>query len=263
MHKVVLLGYFADTSIFSGKIIKGANRGEKNYACRYAEMYYLAYLYVKAFFPSDYHVVFTDCGSDLPIDWMVEKFEEPVDFIKENDFKLDFSKKIHIRKFSNKLDHLNGFPRVVRDWQMICFENNIDFFLLSSDALFAYDVSKDLENKDFVCSNFRKDCFFQDTIDQDVLFLSKKLLKGRYFGCENVKDFIEKTKDWAPYSKYLTCAEGGLTRFYKTHCSVDRIGKISRKDLFIHDCGVDEFKKFVAKNPISHPFLQSYIDNLK
>ena len=115
MERAVLLGYFADTSIFSGKIIKGENRGFKNYACRYAEMYYLSYLYVREFLPPDYHIIFTDCGSELPIDWMVEKFEEPVEFLKENDFKLDFSKKIHIKKFLNKLDHLNGFPRVFRE----------------------------------------------------------------------------------------------------------------------------------------------------
>lgn len=263
MNKVVLLSYFADTSIFSGKIIKGANRGEKNYACRYAEMYYLAYLYVREFLPSDYHIIFTDCGSELPIDWMLEKFEEPVEFLKENDFKLDFSKKIHIRKFSDKLDHLNGFPRVFRDWQMICFENNVDFFLLSSDGLFAYDVSKDLDNKDFVCSNFRKDHFRNDTIDQDMIFLSKELLNREYFGFKNVKEFIEKSEHWAPYDKYFHCAEGGLTQLYKTKCSPDKIAAMSNRNLFIHDCKVDEFKEFVSKNPIKHPFLQSYINHLK
>ena len=263
MNKVVLLGYFADTSIFSGKIAKSANRGEKNYACRYAEMYYLSYLYVREFLPSDYHVLFTDCGSDLPIDWMLEKFEEPIDFLNDQDFKLDFSKKIHIRKFSNKLDHLHGFPRVFRDWQRICFENNIDFFLLSSDALFAYDISNDLENKEFVCSNFRKDHRGEDTIDQDMLFLSKEILNKEYFGYKNVKEFLNASENWPAYDKYFHCAEGGLTNLYKKYCSPEKVASISRKDLFIHDCKVDEFKKFVAKYPIKHSFLQSYIDNLK
>jgi len=264
MNKVVLLGYFADTSIFSGKIIKGANRGEANYACRYAEMYYLSYLYVRQFLPPDYHVLFTDCGSDLPIDWMIEKFEEPINFLEEDSLKLDFSKKIHIKKFSNKLDHLNGFPRVFRDWQNICFENNIDFFLLSSDALFAYDVSKDLENKDFVCTNFRKSHDKMTyTIDQDMLFLSKELLNRKYFGFKNVKEFLEETENLPPYDKYFYCAEGGLTNLYRTHCSPNKVGSMTNKNLFIHDCKVDEFKKFVAENPIDHPFLQSYVNNLK
>lgn len=263
MERAVLLGYFADTSIFSGKIIKGENRGLKNYACRYAEMYYLSYLYVREFLPPDYHIIFTDCGSELPIDWMVEKFEEPVEFLKENDFKLDFSKKIHIKKFLNKLDHLNGFPRVFRDWQLICFENNIDFFLLSSDGLFAYDVSKDLENKDFVCANFRKDHTGSYVIDQDMLFMSKELLNRQYYGFKNVKEFIEKSQDWTPYNKYLHCAEGGLTQLYRSSLIRRKAGIMSQKNLFIHDCKVNELKNFVLKNPIKHPFLKSYIDNLK
>ena len=146
---------------------------------------------------------------------------------------------------------------------MICFENDIDFFLLSSDALFAYDISKDVENKQFVCSNFRKDHLGADIIDQDMIFLSKEILNKEYFGFKNVKEFLEKSESWEAYDRYLHCAEGGLTKLYKTQCSPDKVASMTRKDLFIHDCKVSEFKNFVEKYPIKHPFLKSYNDNLK
>ena len=250
--KFIFSHYFGDTSIFSGNIPNMYN-GRGHYACKFVEIFYLWYLYVRKFLPQDYHIFWTDAASPIGIDWMLELIDEPIQILEESEMDLDFSKKIHVRKQKGLVSHQQGWIRVTKDWWRICIHNNIDFFTVEGDGLIAYDVTKDFEGKDCL---MRQDDPYQGT----VYYIKNNLFHKNIHQFNNMSDFLNHLDNSTQGENHLATSEGGMREVMKLG---ENFGSMSDSSKCLQDCSVQDFKQFVQNNPIDHFFLNKYITNLK
>ena len=256
MSKFIFGHYYGGTSITSDSKPNLYN-GRGEYACKYVEIFYLWYLYVRNYLPSDYHIFITDACSPIKIDWMLEKIDEPIQILEEGDMNLDFSKKLHIRKFNPiQLNHQQGWIKVTKDWWKICIHNNIDFFTVESDGLVAYDISKDIENKDFI---FRSDNPYKGT----VYYIKNELVHKPIGGMQNMTDYLNHLDTASQRENHLGTSEGGMIAIGQ---NAIKPGHITNKQLIIQDCSVERLKSFLISNPIKndkHKMVETYLNNLK
>jgi len=252
MNRIIFGHYFGDTSIFSNKTAKNGGRGY--HACKYVEIFYLWYLYIREFLLKDYHIFISDVASPISINWMLEKIKEPTQILLEKEMKLDFSKKIHIKKFKNLVTHQQGWIRIIKDWWRICIENNIDFFTVESDGLVAYDISKDLENIDFL---MREDNPYKGSI----YFIKNILFHKKIYIFKNTYDLLLYLDTASQLENHLKTSEGGI-EYIKDNIA-ENAGRITRTDLCLQDCSVDKLKRFIIENPINNNYIKQYLDNLK
>lgn len=251
-NKFIFSHYFGDTSIFSGNIPNMYN-GRGHYACKFIEIFYLWYLYVREFLPKDYHIYWTDAASPIPIDWMLAKINEPIQILDDDKMDLDFSKRIHIRKFNNLLSHQAGWIRVTKDWWRTCIHNNIDFFTLEGDGLIAYDITQDFFEKDFM---MRLDNPYIGT----TYFIKNSLFHKQIHQYCNMSDYLNYLDGADQGTNHLATSEGGMRDIMNI---AENIGHLSAPNKHLQDCSVAEFKKFVSENPINNTFLDEYVNNLK
>lgn len=229
---------------------------------KYMEFFYIWYLYIRNFLPKDYHIYITDNGSPKSIDWFLQKIKEPFEILKDS-ISIDFSKKIHIKKFEGKLSHRPGWGRVWNDWLNTCAKTDIDLFFISTDALIAYDVTKDTEYMDFLCTKFSR-----HDHDQTLCFIKNFVFKNNFLGHANIDLYFS----WL-YQQHLDIqneynTERGMRKICET-LEKDKIKEMSQLDLFIHAPRIEELELFILKNNINDlsdedkDFINNFISAVK
>jgi hypothetical protein len=253
-NKIIFGGYFGDTSIYDNKTPKIGGRGQS--ACKYIEIFYLWYLNIRKYLPDDYHIFLTDNASPINIDWMLKLIHEPIDLLNEDDMELDFEKKIHIKRFNNILPHSQGWNRMFIDWMQICYLNNLDLFFISTDALIVYNIDEDIKDIELLTNKDR------GIIEQDIIYINKKILANKFFNFANVFEYAEWLKKQDHNTIHCGATEGGMTKIARELCNSQKVKQMSRPDLFIHDVGPKELKDFLTKYPIDHSIYNDYLNIL-
>jgi hypothetical protein len=184
---------------------------------------------------------------------MLNNINEPIQILEEGDMNLDFSKKIHVRKQKVLLGHQAGWIRVTKDWWRICIHNNIDFFTVEGDGLIAYDITKDLIDKDFL---IRTDNPYLGTI----YYIKNYLFHKQIHQFSNMSEYLNHLDSCSQQENHGATSEGGMLEIMKL---ARNIGQISNVHKCLQDCGVEELKRFINENPIEHPFANEFLNYLK
>ncbi len=263
---IVFSNYLGYESIYSGRAaienpVAYCPRG--NFASKFVEHFYLWYLYVRKYLPNDYHIYWSDCGSPISIQWLLDLVGEDYEILKDDSHKLDFTKKIHVRKWKKlytpkELEDGNwGHIRNNLDWWQICYYNDLDFLLIDGDLLIGYDISKDFEGKDCWVPNFYHD---KSSLESYMIFHRNNLFHQTFLENEvNFIEFIKEIKQMSQQNQHKETAEGG---FYKNFNHGKGI-EMSRPDLYVHDVDCKTLIEFLEKDKIENVIVDDYIRCLK
>ena len=249
MNKFVFGHYFGVASIYEEGCAPEGFR--QNRACKYIEIFYLWYLYIRKHLPADYHIFISDCASPVPIDWLLAKIPEPIDLLGEEGMELDMSKRVHVRKFTKLVNHQQGWIRTTKDWWRVCIHNNIDFFTIESDGLIAYDASQDIGENQFVINEQRDGKSYGN-----IYFIRRDLFDKPFQGHANFSEFLNWLDGESQGTNHLNTSEGG---FQKISENASPQGTITRLDLYIQDANERDLSSFLRANPIESPVYHDYL----
>ncbi len=247
---MILTSFFSFASIFLNDETVD-NLHFDDLACKYYEFFPLWYIYVRTFLPKDHHIYIVDSGSPLPLEPILQKLPEKYEIIYDEDsFTLNPNVTIHAKRYNQALEHRAGASRCSIDYLKMCYHNNLDYTLVESDVLIAYDIFKDFK-KPFVTQKYEH---YHNTYFQGAI-------------CHINKDLIQNRVRAGYLTPYFNADKNRLSfiegDYYRTFCQdKNSLAELTRPDKYIHKTTAVELKNFLLQNRIEHPYVNAFLQEL-
>jgi hypothetical protein len=178
-----------------------------------------------------------------------------------DDYELDTSKDVYLKKYPTELIHFYGSSRAHIDYLKCCRRHNLDYLLLETDVLAAYDIPADYTNTDFYTQKIRDNGM--DTIYQGAICFVDKALVQRAFDDGDMNSYIEGNiddKDFHEGQMYrLFCR--GRTKEMDANRTLDGWGQDPARP-YVHNTTPDLLLRFLRENPIDSPYYDRYVAHL-
>jgi hypothetical protein len=229
--------------------------------CKSLEGSYLWFLYIRKFFPKDYHIAIVDQNSDFDIDYLLKKAGEQYEILEENNFNFNPDVFLHIIKFQKKASRIAGVKRLYFWLYDFCLYNKTDMFFIEQDCFVAKDLSELASSYDFltnaihkperVCDTYLCNIPFKRLTEKDSVFPLEEYVK-------NLKANDNYNGDvWQEDPVVMILCERGM---YSHFCYGNIVSL--NNDRNIHNCKNEEFLKFLKSNPIDHAFYYQFIEKI-
>lgn len=230
--------------------------------CKSLEGSYLWYLYVRNFLPKNYHIFIIDQNSDYEISYLLDRVGEEYEILDDSGYNFNPNVFLHIKKFKDKASKTAGVKRLYFWIYEFCLTNKTNMFFLEQDCFLAKDLSKEIDECDFITNSF----YLRERVCDTYLcnISSKRFLeKENIFSMEDYiknlkKNDLYKGDEWHKDVVCMILCERGM---YALFCYGNIYALNNQYN--IHNCSNQDFLFFLKKYPIEHSFYISFVKKLE